>query len=57
LGFEVDDPAAYEAKLMNFPGISIVSGSAAKLPVKFRDKDGIVSELLASDTIAKAGGQ
>ncbi len=55
LGFEVDDPAGYEAKLMKFPGVRIVSGSAAKLPVKFRDKDGIVSELLASDTIQKAG--
>ena len=57
LGFEVDDPAGYEAKLKKSPGVRIVSGTASKLPVKFRDKDGIVSELLASDTIQKAGAK
>lgn len=57
LGFEVDDPAAYDAKLRKFPGVEIVSGTPARLPVKFRDKDGIVAELLASDTIEKAGAR
>lgn len=57
IGFEVDDPAGYEAAIKKFPGVEIISGTAAKLPVKFRNKDGIVAELLASDTIQKAGKQ
>jgi catechol 2,3-dioxygenase-like lactoylglutathione lyase family enzyme len=54
-GLEVDDPARYEAMLKKFAGVEIISGSADKLPVKFRTKDGIVAELLAADTIQKAG--
>ena len=56
-GLEVEDPAKYEAMLKSFPGIEIISGTAAKLPVKFRTKDGIVGELLEADTIAKAGSK
>jgi catechol 2,3-dioxygenase-like lactoylglutathione lyase family enzyme len=54
-GLEVEDPAKYEAMLKSFPGIEIISGTATKLPVKFRTKDGIVGELLEADTIDKAG--
>jgi len=57
IGLEVDDPARYEAMLKEFKGVEIISGSADKLPVKFRTKDGIVAELLAADTIEKAGKQ
>jgi len=50
IGFEVDDPAAYDQAIRNF-GCEIIGGSPEKLPVKFRTHDGIVAELLAADTI------
>ncbi|RYX97038.1 MAG: VOC family protein [Comamonadaceae bacterium] len=50
IGFEVDDPAAYDQAIRDF-GCEILGGSPTKLPVKFRTPDGIVAELLASDTI------
>ena len=49
-GVEVDDPARYEAALKEF-GCEIISGSADKMPIKFRSADGIVAELLAKNTI------
>lgn len=50
IGFEVDDPVAYDKAIRKF-GCEILGGSPAKLPVKFRTSDGIVAELLAADTI------
>lgn len=53
-GVEVDDLVHYEAELAKF-GCEIISGSADHPPIKFRTADGIVAELLAPDTMQRAG--
>jgi catechol 2,3-dioxygenase-like lactoylglutathione lyase family enzyme len=58
-GIVVDDPAAYEAKLLE-AGCEVLSGTSAALPVKFRPSPGVVAELLADDSIpvdAKGGAR
>jgi lactoylglutathione lyase len=47
-GIEIDDPVPYEKALKEF-GCEIISGSAEKLPIKFRTPQGIVAEILRPD--------
>ncbi|HTK02179.1 MAG TPA: VOC family protein [Bordetella sp.] len=49
-GIVVDDPEKYE-KALHAHGCEILSGTAAKLPVKFRPSAGVVAELLVEDSI------
>lgn len=49
-GIVVDDPVGYEARLKAH-GCEVLSGSADKLPVKFRPSAGVVAELLVDDSI------
>jgi len=49
-GIVVEEPEKYEKALRDH-GCEILSGSASKLPVKFRPSPGVVAELLVEDSI------